>query len=288
MLACALASLVVSAAGGEYGPGVAGAAVRKAEAVQHPTATSARARGRVLWTADMEEGSLADWFAPERAERGDHGGGEYNSGAANSTASTEQRHSGGWAVKTVVRRAGGTRLFRWRELHANRDLRMSVWLYFPRNYRLTGDPNRGRFWNVFQFKSGSRGGRKDPFWFLNIANAPDGGMVPQLVWWPRRTRGPHRGESGLRGFVNPRVRLPVRRWFRLDARLRQSKGFDGVVQFWLDGRLIFDMRNVRTGFSNCRYNTWCVDQGWSVNNYSDGLSPAPGVIYVDDASIQAL
>ncbi len=50
-----------------------------------------------------------------------------------------------------------------------------------------------------------------------------------------------------------------------------------------------DRRNggVRTAFPNCRFNAWCTANEWSVNNYSAGVSPAPTVIYADDARIDA-
>jgi hypothetical protein len=46
-----------------------------------------------------------------------------------------------------------------------------------------------------------------------------------------------------------------------------------------------DFRDVRTSYRNCTYNAWCADTGWSVNKYSDGLTPAPAVVYADDAVI---
>ena len=43
---------------------------------------------------------------------------------------------------------------------------------------------------------------------------------------------------------------------------------------------------MRTAYRSCTYDDWCTDQHWSVNNYSDGLSPAPAEIFVDDAVIE--
>jgi hypothetical protein len=55
---------------------------------------------------------------------------------------------------------------------------------------------------------------------------------------------------------------------------------------WQSGRLIFDLENVRTSYENCAYNGWCAANEWAVNDYSDGLAPAPAVIHVDDARIE--
>ena len=65
-----------------------------------------------------------------------------------------------------------------------------------------------------------------------------------------------------------------------------SLDFDGFLRVYQDGQLIFDQSNVRTSYANCNYNAWCTSNAWSVNNYSDGLTPVPAVIYLDDAVIE--
>jgi hypothetical protein len=239
----------------------------------------------VLWRADMEEGSLADWYYPEADRSGNHGGGEYNSGSGGTTASTKQARSGSWSARaTLATGTGGTRLFRWRESRVHRVASYSAWFYFPVAERVTGG-----YWNIMQFKSRSVGGAVDPIWFLDVQTRSDGSLRPTVVWWPRRLQGPRRGQSGFRRF-EPRteVRIPVGRWMHITARLRQSKGFDGVVQFWIDGQLIFGLRKVRTSFRNCRYNRWCASNEWSVNNYARSLSSPNPTIYIDDAEIRRL
>src|SRR5688572_9125530 len=80
-----------------------------------------QAAGEVVWSADMEEGNLDDWYAPgTRATPGCcYGGGEYNSGDAQSTASTERAHGGRYAVRATIGTPSspesGVRLFRWDE-----------------------------------------------------------------------------------------------------------------------------------------------------------------------------
>lgn len=59
----------------------------------------------------------------------------------------------------------------------------------------------------------------------------------------------------------------------------------GRVTFWLNGTQIFDQTNVKTGYADCTYNSWCVDQQWSVNNYGNNIVPSPYVMYIDDAVI---
>ena len=79
--------------------------------------------------------------------------------------------------------------------------------------------------------------------------------------------------------------MPIGRWFHLEAFIRQSSGYDGTLTFWQDGVKLFDFRNIRTSYPNCDFNSWCADNEWSVNSYSDGLSPSPSTLHLDDAAI---
>ena len=260
------------------GAGVAATDTSRADTAQVP---------EVLWSADMEDGSLRAWYAPETSAVGDFGGGEFTSGGGETSASDEQAHSGTWSAKlTLATELGGARLFRWREFRAERDLTQRVWMFIPEAYRLTGDASDGRFWNITQLKSRTENlDRNDPIWFVNLTNE-DGELVHHLVWWPRTLEGPHRDQSGFRRYTNEEARVPVGKWFELTTRVRQSNEFDGIVEVSVNGEKIFSVDDVRTAYRSCTYDDWCTDQHWSVNNYSDGLSPAPAEIFVDDAVIE--
>ena len=232
----------------------------------------------------MEE-SLADWYYPSSGFSGSFGGGEYNSRGGDTRLSAAVSRSGRRSARMTVRGSGGTRLFRWLELRTNRDTTVSAWFYFPRNYRLTGSRAKGRYLNLFQFKSRTPRGANDPLLWLNVANR---GRVMrlQLMWWHRTLKGPRRGQSGFRRIRQRVADVPVRRWFQLEARLRQSKDYDGRLTVRQDGERIFDLRGIRTSYENCTYNAWCAANEWAVNNYTDGLRPSPATIYVDDAGIR--
>jgi hypothetical protein len=234
----------------------------------------------LLWKADMEEGTLADWYSPLPGPSGDYGGGEYNSGNADATPSAKRSHEGAYSVRMALPSGkGGTRLFRWRELHANRETIVSAWFYFPRAYRPTA---RGRYLNLFQFKSRSPSGPVDPLLWLNVNRS----MRLELIWWHRTLEGPRRGQAGFRRLPQHVAALPLHRWFEVEARLRQSKEFDGRLRVWQDQRLLFDLRGIRTSYANCSFNSWCASNEWAINNYSDGTSPTPTVIYADDVRIE--
>ena len=104
-------------------------------------------------------------------------------------------------------------------------------------------------------------------------------MYLTLHWWDGLAiEGPHAGESGGRRYVQSVEDVPVGRWTHTEAYLKQSADFSGEVTVWQDGVLLFDQKNVRTKYR-------AGDNQWAVNNYSDGLTPNPATIYIDDASI---
>ena len=238
------------------------------------------------WHGDMEEGSLADFFLPNPESVSWHGGGEFNSGGGDSTASTDMAHTGRWAAKLVLSDgSGGTRLFRWQELRFYRETTQSVWLYIPRAYVEGG---KYPWWNVVQIMSRSTTNEVRPIWYLDAQNTPTGGLRLDLVWWHRTLGGPRQGQVGYKRFRQSVTEVPIGRWFQLTTQLRQSRDFDGTLRVWQDDALLFDMQDVRTSFENCAYNAWCASNEWSVNNYSDDLRPAPAVIYADDAHVARL
>jgi Polysaccharide lyase len=233
-----------------------------------------------LWTADHEEGSLADWYWPSTESIGYYGGGELNSGAGESSPTTEFAHSGNWSAKMSLSGDGGTRLFRWRESQVTRDAVYSVWIYIPAQFQVNG------WHNLFQFKSRSTGGANDPIWIIEPRTSASGQLYPTLVWWHRTLEGPSPGQSGYRRIPpSAGTLLPVGRWFEVKVRLLQSADFDGRITVHIDGQQVWDYEGVRTGYRNCWANSWCTSNEWAVNNYGEALSPLP-TIYVDDAEIR--
>jgi polysaccharide lyase-like protein len=219
----------------------------------------------LLWSADMEEGNLRDWYQPATCECASRraGGGEFDSGEADASASRDVAHSGQWAAK-LVQNNGGTRLFRWRESRRRTAAYYSVWFFFPRQYSVTAG-----WWNVFQWKSRSRSsGANDPFWHLDVLNRPDGSMYLRLG-----------NRKSNVGYDQVRVNVPIGRWFRVRAFLRQSTTGQGRIVVWQDAEKLWDVRGITTKFAD-------GDQGWSVNSYSVDVEPRPAVIYADDARIE--
>jgi hypothetical protein len=66
----------------------------------------------------------------------------------------------------------------------------------------------------------------------------------------------------------------------VEVDLRQSSGFDGQMIVRQDDVELFNLNNVRT-----RYPAANGTNEWSVNSYSDIITPTPTTIYIDDAVI---
>ncbi len=213
--------------------------------------------GGLFWSANMETGDLTQW---------NNGGGEFDSGTAYSVASQDVAHTGSWSAKmiTTTPPESGTRLFRWHESQTYPELYYSVWYYFPRNYSV---PN---YWNIFQYKSKVNNHKIDPFYVLNVGNNSDGSMYLYLYDWQRKISY---GQS-----LPTRMNLPVGQWVHVQAFYRCAPDSTGRITIWQDGTQLFNV----TGFST-RYSKG--DCQWSVNNYSDSLTPSPAIIYTDDAAI---
>jgi Polysaccharide lyase len=225
----------------------------------------------IVWSADHETGDLGQWYA-------DVGGGEFNSGTGTVSVSQDAVRSGKYALKTIIQAPhpsgqSAVRLFRWKESHAYDEACYSAWYYFPQRYV------PAEWWNIFSFKS-RNGENNDAFWQLQIGNRASGEMYLYLTWWGAPLEGPHPGESGLRHYPQWLKDVPVGRWTHLQVYLRQSRAFDGQIVVWEDGVALFNLNNVRT-----RYPDAHGQNEWSVNNYSDRISPTPTTFYIDDATI---
>jgi hypothetical protein len=192
-------------------------------------------------------------------------------------------------ITTPSSPSSGTRMFRWMEPRASRDLYYSVWVYIPTYYTLTGSPATGHYWNLFQFKSRtSNDSRIDPVWAFYIDDDVPGKYYLQAGWgWGGVTlAGPYAGNSVSGKFYTQRIAaLPVGQWVHLETFLHQSNSYDGRLIFWQDGVKLFDFQNIVTSYNNCNFNSWCAANEWAVNLYSDGLTPNPASIYIDDAQI---
>jgi Polysaccharide lyase len=233
-------------------------------------------RGPVLWRADMEDRTLADWYFPKGGDGRNYGGGEYNSdGGASAASSAAANRSGAWSARQTIAPSAmgpsGTRLFRWYEPDRHSALYYSAWFLFPRAMAL----QPGGWFNLMQWKS-IRGRDNDPMWAILVGNRPGGGMYLYLARQPDIP-----GPTYRRSIAT----VPVGRWFRVDAFYRASSGPRGRVTVWQNGRRLYNIDGVATSYHaiNSAGNPWSVQ--WSVNAFGCCLSPTPWTHYVDNATI---
>jgi Bacterial Ig domain/Polysaccharide lyase len=223
-----------------------------------------------VWSAGMEMGNLSEWSA------------SWDSGlcirppsGVSTAVARTGRYSMAMTIDTSAGRAG-CRQFRNEESLSGRAYYYGAWFYIPAHTKVTG-----RFWQIFQFKSRlPNASGSDPIWTFKIANRNDTGAMHLILRWRAdHLAGPFEGDGiARRTFRQTLVNVPVGRWFHLEAYLRQSGGYDGRITVWQDGIKLWKLDQVRTKYAD-------GDQRWSVDNYSNGLSPSPHTIYVDDATV---
>lgn len=248
-----------------------------------------------IWQTGLETGTFDDFTF-------NGGGGIFDNGIFSTTVDTGVKRTGVYSLKQTITPPGGggdsgCRAFRWLEPRLTRDLYYSSYLYIPNSVQVTGN-----FWNIFQWKTRTTdGSRIDPSWAIYLGNNGSGGVYCRLGWGfggynsssgaavpgPLATDGVYGGK-----FIEPiggagPATIPFATWTHLVGRIRccSNGGYDGIVQFWLNGVLLFDQQNVNTSFNNSNYNSWHGDEEFAVCNYSDGLSTGTQTLYWDDLSI---
>lgn len=249
-----------------------------------------------IWTGDMEEGTLADFYNPATCEctSGNHGGGEFNSGGGDSMASQTFAHNGSWSAKQTINTSGGssgTRLFRWqefRDINPGQGLYESAWIYIPQTVSV------GNSFNIDQFKSKTQDGAYvDVFFQLNLRNKQGGGLYLAAAWGcgaenPSFPLGPYSNSTSADNcnYFTPLANLsvPIGQWFQIKTYTVPSSGYTGVFKAWQDNTLIYDFQNVKTGYANTN-SVNGVDTQWAINAYANGLNPSAYIHYVDDANI---
>jgi len=233
----------------------------------------------------METGDLSEW------RRGTDIRPDHDSGRCYrppSGVSSRHAHTGRYSMKLTINTESGTagcRQNRDVEARSGETFVYSAWYYLPRREVSTRD-----MWNVFQFKSDSPSVVSfgtDPFWTINIVRSRRGGPLRLVLKWKGGLTGHTQGVPGpfahspiqARMYRQRRRVVPIRRWFRISAHLKQSGAFAGRLVVRQNGVLLWDMRQIRTKYPDGR-------QSWSVANYSNGIRNDPATIFIDDARVR--
>ena len=83
--------------------------------------------------------------------------------------------------------------------------------------------------------------------------------------------------ASRKGYEQIRANVPVGQWTNITAFYRRSLTDTGQITIWQDGAKLFDLNQVQTAIADAVM--------WSVDNYTNGISPSDATIYVDDAVI---
>ncbi len=213
----------------------------------------------ILWSG----GDSMDWLAAWGADRG---GGIYTTGTGTAALALGVLHDGKPAVRLSISDADGehgnqaVRLFRWNEATAYAQAYYSVWFLFPQVY------HPAQWWNVFQWKS-KTATRDDPFFILNVGNRPDGEMYFYLYDW-----------QSQKNYEQAKANIPVNTWVHIEAYYQVAPDNTGRVTFWQDGVQLFDVKNAQTRYPD-------GDAQWSIDNYTDNISPSQADLYVSEPTI---
>ncbi len=228
-----------------------------APATAAPASASQGSPGSLLWQADMETGDLSQWLAGQ-------GEAVFTTGTGWVTVTDQVAHCGRYALALGIQGAAGklqaARIFRWQENPA--EAYYSAWLLFPERYQTS------LWWNVFQFKSKAESSQ--PMWVLNVGNRSNGDLVFYL-WDAIRQETHHHQLTG------ERLSVPVGQWVHVEAFYRRAQDNSGRIAIWQDGVKIFDIDGVQTAIAE--------NVHWSLDNYTDRITPDDPVIYADDAAI---
>jgi hypothetical protein len=213
----------------------------------------------VVWSADHELGTLEQWTTA------DTGAARLPSADSSVAISVENAHSGDHSLKLVNPAAWpnldeGPELFH--DVGPLDDAYYSAWFLLPEQYRI--EP-----WLTL-LRLSSRDDAKDSLHSaeeLQLRSLASGGYVLQVF--------NHNAGFLLAPLADPAPRIEPGRWFQIEARFEPQAA--GRLRVWLDGRLAYDLRS-RPGATG-------HDQVLTVANIAETSTPAPLVLYVDDAAV---
>ena len=219
----------------------------------------------IVWSAGFEVGNLEE--IKEVGNFINQGSGRYN-------LVTPHAHSGKFAaaltIDTTAPSSTGSHaayLFHYRSYLLPEDAYYySAWYYIPPNVKTD------IYWNIMQWKSTRDGNQSEPMYVINAGDLGDEGKLwLYLAYLPNK--------PDVREFYYQKlIEVPSEQWFHIEAYYKRAQDETGQVIIWQDGVEIFNVSNTATVLSDNTIH-------WSVNNYTNGIEPAPLTIFIDDMVI---
>jgi hypothetical protein len=137
--------------------------------------------------------------------------------------------------------------------------------YYGAWYFIPAYATNSNVWNLFHFQGGDSSAQHG-LWDVSLVN--EGEDLNLVVF------------GFLHGFLRqPSTPVPIGTWFHVQLYLKRSADANGEVALYLDGRQLFEAKNLITDNSE-----WGQ---WYVGNFADALMPSNSTLYVDDVSVRS-
>ncbi|HVZ71551.1 MAG TPA: heparin lyase I family protein [Polyangia bacterium] len=210
-----------------------------------------------LWWSDHESGDLSDW-----TRTSDTGSGATYVVGGDVAVSTDRARSGTHALRSTVTATGSTAAQIFRAGFGARAAYYGAWFSLP------ASATPASYWVFFSFHARMASGADVALWDVKLAPGADGLELALL----------HHDSGDVAPVAH--VAVPLDRWFQVESSFVASPGADGRLQVWLDGALAFDVAGPT---SPADPSTAPVT--WTVGTNTDGLTPTPATLYIDDAYV---
>jgi hypothetical protein len=214
----------------------------------------------LLWTATFEPGNLSEWTSDGQ------GGTDAENILVSPAVTTDVAHLGRYAGKATVMPAAGmdSLNYFYRTQPSPDAAYYAAWIYIAPGFSV------GTWLSVVHFRGShtADGTNAFAFWDVNLYPQPDGSLAAQLYNYVTLKD---------RQQTNP-IAVPIGQWVHFEVFLKKAFDATGQLKVWQDDVEILDAEGVITAVDT----DWME---WSVGGASDNISPAPGLVYIDDATI---
>jgi hypothetical protein len=152
----------------------------------------------------------------------------------------------------------------------------SAYYYFPQNVI-------SEWWNVMQWKQAmiESNGNQTRIPVYSIHPLYQNGNMSFYLRSRVDASGNYRDPAVI--IAGSTRAVPLKKWVLLECMYRWSKLADGQITCWMDGQLLWDVKNIITEF-DIPYRQY--PRQWTVNNYAGMTLPTTHVLYVDDMAVR--
>lgn len=221
----------------------------------------------LLWFAQHETGDFGEWSADWK------GGYSADTPDTSVVISTDVAHSGTHSVK-LTNGAPATQIngapppyetaALWRQDNFPQTAYYSAWYYLPQSYKTSTD------WTIMQFRYPPNGdaGTNGLLVDVDLRSLANGDMILDIF--------DHRMQYLRSPTAEPALPVPIGAWFQIEVFYNDVGDDSGRFTLWLNGQLNYDIHRP-FGPSSTTY--------WSPCSSTEGITPTPSDLYVDDAAV---